>query len=141
ITARRAQIALVGHTGRAQLQELHDEWSATFGSTRLGRVLRGLEQGWSPQAEAVGASPGEWGVMRAGCVNSGVFREDDNKRLPSDLEPETRYEIQPGDLLMSRSSGSLVLIGSVAVVPESVRGRLLLCDKVYRLFPDAGWSP
>jgi len=78
--------------------------------------------------------------MRAGCVNGGVFREDDNKRLPDGLEPETRYEIRPGDLLMSRASGSLDLIGSVAVVPSSVRGRLLLCDKVYRLSPDVGWS-
>lgn len=82
----------------------------------------------------------KWGVMRAGCVNGGIFREDDNKRLPDGLASETRYEIRPGDLLMSRASGSLDLIGSVAVVPESVRGRLLLCDKVYRLFPYAGWN-
>lgn len=79
--------------------------------------------------------------MRAGCVNGGVFREDDNKRLPDRHEPETRYEIHSGDLLTSRASGSLDLIGSVAVVLESVRGRFLLCDKVYRLFPDTGWSP
>lgn len=140
IAARRSQIELLMNASRARLQDLQDEWSAKHGSTRLGRTLRGLEQGWSPQAEAVPAALDEWGVMRAGCVNGGVFREDDNKRLPDGLEPETRYEIRPGDLLMSRASGSLDLIGSVAVVPSSVRGRLLLCDKVYRLSPDVGWS-
>ena len=41
---------------------------------------------------------------------------------------------------MSRASGSLDLIGSVAVVPADVRRRLLLCDKIYRLFPDSGWT-
>jgi len=140
ISARRSQIELLKTASRARLQDLQDEWSEKHGWTRLSRALRGLEQGWSPQAEAVPAPFDEWGVMRAGCVNGGIFREDDNKRLPDGVEPKTRYEIRPGDLLMSRASGSLDLIGSVAVVPDSVRGRLLLCDKVYRLSPDDGWS-
>lgn len=140
ISARRSQIELLKKASRARLQDLQDEWSEKHGWTRLSRALRGLEQGWSPQAEAVPAPFDEWGVMRAGCVNGGIFREDDNKRLPDGVEPKTRYEIRPGDLLMSRASGSLDLIGNVAVVPDSVRGRLLLCDKVYRLSPDDGWS-
>lgn len=78
--------------------------------------------------------------MRAGCVNGGYFRPEDNKRLPDNLEPVVAYEIRKGDLLMSRASGSLDLIGSVAVVPADVRRRLLLCDKIYRLFPDSGWT-
>ncbi len=42
-------------------------------------------------------------------------------------------EIKPGDLLMSRASGSEDLIGSVALVPDGTRGRPLLSDKTYRL--------
>ena len=77
--------------------------------------------------------------MRSGCVNGGHFRPDDNKRLPEEIAPRTEYELHAGDLLMSRASGSLELIGSVAVVPEGVRDRLLLCDKIYRISPMDAW--
>ncbi len=141
IAARDEQRRLLTHSTVARLQELQDEWTEQFGRTRLGRVLSGLEQGWSPQAEATEAGPTEWGVMRAGCVNDGVFRERDNKRLPDGLEPRRHYELRSGDLLMSRASGSLDKIGNAAVVPEGVRSRLMLCDKVYRLTPAKGWDP
>lgn len=78
--------------------------------------------------------------MRAGCVNGGTFREEDNKHLPDHLTPRAEYEIKPGDLLMSRASGSLDLIGSIAVVPASVRPHLLLPDKIYRLIPGGNWT-
>lgn len=140
IAARREQMALAATQHISALQELFDDLAGQFGVLRLGHVLRGLEQGWSPQADSQSADPDEWGVMRAGCVNGGYFRPEDNKRLPDNLEPVVAYEIRKGDLLMSRASGSLDLIGSVAVVPADVRRRLLLCDKIYRLFPDSGWT-
>ncbi len=140
IAARQTQRHHVAQSTVARLQELQDEWTRRYGETRLGRVLVGLEQGWSPQAEATEAGPDEWGVMRAGCVNDGIFREHDNKRLPEGTEPQRKYELDRGDLLMSRASGSLDKIGSTAVVPAEVRSRLLLCDKVYRLRLAPGWE-
>jgi type I restriction enzyme S subunit len=98
----------------------------------LKRVLRGIEQGWSPECEARKADPDEWAVMKAGCVNYGVFDESDHKALPHNLEPDPKLEIRPGDLLMSRACGTPELVGSVALVP-SCRRRLILCDKLFRL--------
>lgn len=141
ITARRAQVSVTHTWAAAKFQELFEELIAEHGQGRLGYLIRGLEQGWSPQAESAPAGPQEWGVMRAGCVNGGVFRADDNKRLPKELEPQRQYEIRSGDLLMSRASGSLDLIGSVAMVPLGIRDRLLLCDKVYRITPLPEWLP
>jgi len=141
IVLRQGQRQLAARLVVARLQELQDRWIALYGEVRMAHALAGMEQGWSPQAEAGEAGPHEWGVIRAGCVNDGIFREHDNKRLPEGLEPQLRYALQPGDLLMSRASGSLDKIGSVAVVPEDVRGRLLLCDKIYRLVPARGWDP
>lgn len=138
--ARQEQLAMLKLQETAEIQAIFDASARRFGLIRLGYLLRRLEQGWSPQAEAQPANENEWGVMRSGCVNGGHFQASDNKRLPPTLEPVTRYEIRGGDLLMSRASGSLDLIGSVAVVPGDVRKRLLLCDKVYRLTPDLGWS-
>ncbi len=83
------------------------------------------------------ADSGEWGVLKAGCVNRGAFDENENKALPSDLRPRPALEIRAGDLLMSRASGSPELIGSVGLIPRC-RERLLLSDKLYRLQPKEG---
>lgn len=98
----------------------------------MRRVLLKIEQGWSPECLASPAEEGEWGVVKAGCVNGGVFNQLDNKTLPQHLAPPGEYEIQAGDLLMSRASGSPDLIGSAAFI-EHVRPRLLLSDKTFRL--------
>lgn len=98
---------------------------------QVRRVVRRIEQGWSPSCENRLAEPGEWGVLKVGCVNGGRFRSDEHKALPFDLRPDARLEIRPGDLLMSRAN-TRELVGSTAVVVES-RRRLLLCDKLYRI--------
>lgn len=104
---------------------------AHWGVERLKFHLAGIEQGWSPQCDNIEAGPEEWGVMRAGCVNGWDFDPTDNKRLPDDLDPLPEYEIQSGDVLMSRAN-TTSLLGSTALV-GAVRSRLLLCDKLYRL--------
>ncbi len=141
IAARRQQVSAFTRVREARLQQLHDELSGRFGEGRLGHLILGIEQGWSPQAEGTPAADHEWGVMRSGCLNGGWFRSKDNKRLPDRLEPRVEYELRANDLLMSRASGSLDLIGSVAVVPADVRPNLLLCDKIYRITPTEGWNP
>lgn len=99
--------------------------------TRLKFLLHGIEQGWSPQCDNYPAGPKDWGVMKTGCVNGDTFDENENKRLPDDLDARTEYEIHPGDFLMSRAN-TTALVGSAALVRQ-VRPRLLLCDKLYRL--------
>jgi len=112
---------------------------AHWGVKRIRHVVRRVEQGWSPDCENREADEEEWGVLKAGCVNRGIFVESEHKALPAGLEPIPGLEIGPGDLLMSRASGSRELVGSVAVVPKC-RPRLLLCDKVFRLHVDAETS-
>lgn len=115
-------------SGVEWLGEIPAHWEAR----RLRHVVSRIEQGWSPDCENRAAEADEWGVMKAGCVNGGVFDETDHKTLPNELDPPVSLEIRPGDLLMSRASGSRELVGSVAVV-ENCRPRLLLCDKLFRL--------
>lgn len=57
-----------------------------------------IEQGWSPQCDGRQAEPGEWGVLKVGCMNSGVYDESENKALPPELEPVRSYEIKVGDV-------------------------------------------
>ncbi len=102
---------------------------------RLKYRTRRIVQGWSPQCDNRPAAPGEWGVLKVGCMNSGTYDESENKALPADLEPAPELEVRPGDVLMSRSN-TLELVGMVGVVHQT-QGRILLCDKLYRIDFDA----
>lgn len=99
---------------------------------QLRRVLTGMEQGKSPECESRPADLNEWGVLKTGCVNNGAFNFNENKFLPEHIAPFSQFEVKNGDVLMSRASGSVDLIGSVAYV-NNPREKLLLSDKIFRL--------
>lgn len=103
----------------------------------LRRLIRKIEQGWSPECEAQPADEEGWGVLKAGCVNRGVFNPDENKTLPESLSPVSDYEVRLGDILMSRASGSPELVGSTALV-RNTRPRLMLSDKIFRIHLEPG---
>ena len=107
---------------------------------QIRRVVRRLEQGWSPDCIARPADDEEWGILKTGCVNGGVYRDAENKALPAEMEPRDEYEVRIGDVLMSRASGSPDLIGSVARV-AATRGKILLSDKIFRLLCEAIVDP
>ena len=116
-------------SGQAWLGEIPAHWQIL----RLKFLVDGIDQGSSPQCESSPAEADRWGVLKTGCVNGGIFRETENKALPDWVEPFIESEIQIGDILMSRASGSVELIGSVAIVQRQPAARLLLSDKIYRL--------
>ena len=116
-------------SGIAWLGKVPKHWRVM----RLRRFIESIEQGWSPECHNVPAADEEWGIVKAGCCNGGCFNPNENKSLPDSLNPIENLEIKGGDLLMSRASGSEELIGSVALVPDGIRRRLILSDKTYRL--------
>jgi type I restriction enzyme S subunit len=73
--------------------------------------------------------------MKVGCVNGDAFDPLENKALPIGVEPLTEYEISVNDILISRAN-TKELIGSAALVPEGIRPKLILCDKLFRLKQD-----
>lgn len=99
---------------------------------QVRHLIRYMEQGKSPECEARNIDDCEWGVLKTGCVNGGIYNQNEHKALPSHITPHTAYEVRAGDLLMSRASGSRHLIGAVAYVDET-QPRLLLSDKIFRL--------
>ncbi|HRP24328.1 hypothetical protein [Thauera sp.] len=115
-------------SGVAWLGEVPAHWRVCA----LRRAIAKIEQGWSPDCHARPAEAGEWGVLKAGCVNGGKYRPAENKALPSELLPDESYCVKVGDVLMSRASGSPDLVGSTALVRETP-GRLMLSDKIFRL--------
>lgn len=115
-------------SGVAWLGEVPAHWSVCT----LRRTLLRIEQGWSPECINRPSDGTEWGVLKTGCVNGGIFNAVENKALPETLEPVAALEVRDGDLLMSRASGSPKLVGSVAYISKPP-SRLMLSDKIFRL--------
>lgn len=132
IRLREEQVSNLLDRDEAWLTKEHERLADVYGSVQLRHLVSGIRQGWSPQAEDRLPEPTEWSVLKAGCVNGGIWRPMELKALPTGLAPRAEFTVAEGDLLVNRASGSLDLIGSAAVVRE-IRERVLLCDKVYRL--------
>lgn len=115
----------------------HEAFGADTGRwpvIRLKALLSRIDQGVSPQAENQLPSENEWGVLKAGCVNGGVFRPDQIKRLPDGFDVPESLSVANGDILVARASGSADLVGSTARVAD-FQGNAILSDKIFRLVP------
>lgn len=117
-------------------QALRAEWfnhlSSTYGLVAVRRLTTQIEQGWSPTCDSVPAEEDEWGVIRTSAVSSGTFLAENNKRLPKTTEPEIRWQLCDGDLLITRGSGSRQMVGRACVARVGSR-KLTLSDLVYRV--------
>ncbi|MFK8182791.1 MAG: restriction endonuclease subunit S [Phormidesmis sp.] len=116
-------------SGVEWLGEIPEHW----GVKRLKFLVFDIEGGASPQCHSYSPREGEWGVLKSGCVNGGVFNAQESKTLPKEISPTLELKVSKGDVLMSRASGSINLIGSVAIVEAQPRANLLLSDKTFRL--------
>ncbi|AZD98393.1 Type I restriction-modification system, specificity subunit S [Pseudomonas chlororaphis subsp. aureofaciens] len=119
-----------------QLKDSRVEWLGEvpvhWQVNRVKHFVNSFNQGWSPQCESFSVvSEDEWGVLKVGCVNGGIFNPEENKSLPTDLDPLPELGIRKGDLLISRAN-TRELVGSAAVALRDYPN-LLLCDKLYRL--------
>ena len=122
-------------TGVEWLGEVPAQWR----QAQLRHIVYRIEQGVSPEAYAELADDG-WGVLKAGCVNGGVFQDTQHKKLPAGFEIDPAIIVKEGDLLVCRASGSPDLVGSTAVVRQ-LRYHLILSDKTFRLIPSPHITP
>jgi len=104
-------------------------------------LLVGSDAGKSFKCEPRPAAPEEWGIIKVSAMTWGEFRAAENKALLDSTLVNPNYEVQPGDILVSRANtvehvGAPVLVGDV-------RPRLLLSDKSLRFTPgstvDRNW--
>jgi type I restriction enzyme S subunit len=112
--------------------DLPRSWSAVS----LRDIVRRIEAGKSVRAEGRSATPEEWGVIKVSAMSWGKFLENENKAITDPALVNPRYEIKPGDVLISRAN-TVELVGA-SVHVERTRPRLLLSDKSLRLVPRDG---
>ncbi len=97
----------------------------------LGDLLDDIEAGKSFKTPGRPAEPDEWGVIKVSAMTWGMFDENENKAVLDVDRINPRYQIERGDLLLSRANTS-ELVGAAVLVGDR-RDRLLLSDKSMRL--------
>ena len=112
------------------LRKIPNRWTRL----KIKHLVESLDQGISPQCESRQPNENEWGVLKVGCVNSGVFDPDESKALPSDIPPIESITLKQGDVLVSRAN-TKNLVGRAAMA-ERDYPRLMLSDKLYRFRVD-----
>jgi len=90
----------------------------------LRRLLKKIEQGWSPIADERTAEDHEWAVIKLNAVDAGSFRSEAHKALLTETTPDTRYEVRGGDVLLTRAN-TPDLVGDACLV-RAPRPRLML---------------
>lgn len=98
---------------------------------QIGKSFVSFGQGWSPRCENYPSQDDEWGVIKTTAIQANHFNPDENKKLPSQLEPKKQHELQNGDILLTRA-GPRVRVGVCCLV-KNVRKKLINCDKAYRM--------
>jgi type I restriction enzyme S subunit len=105
----------------------------------LASLVSRIEAGRSFGSTARAADEGEWGIVKVSAMTWGTFNETENKVVLDPSRVDERFEIRPGDLLVSRANTS-AYVGATVLV-GSCRPRLLLSDKSLRLLPHEGVDP
>ncbi|WP_236180917.1 restriction endonuclease subunit S [Pseudomonas mosselii] len=114
-------------TEEEKLYELPTGWTWT----RLGSQVVESGAGWSPSCEARPRNDDEWGILKVSAVSWGIYRPEENKALPPNLEARPEHEVAKGDFLVSRANTAELVARSVVV--EDSPNRLMLSDKIVRL--------
>lgn len=87
--------------------------------------------GWSPQCLPTKREGDSWGVLKVSAVTWDVYKPEENKELPTHLEPRPELEVKSNDFLISRAN-TADLVAKAVVVPEFSPKKLMMSDKIVR---------
>ena len=104
---------------------------STWQTPLFGRLLKGIEQGWSPVAAEGELEPDQWAVLTLSAVRRGLFNPSAIKPISQAADIPTAIQVADGDLLLTRSN-TRDRVGDVCIA-NAVRPKTLLCDLIYRL--------
>ena len=114
-------------SGIPWLGEIPAHWKVTL----LGRLLAGIEQGWSPVAAEGDLEDDQWAVLTLAAIDRGRFCDSAHKPIARSAKIPMRLELRDGDLLLTRSN-TRSRVGDVAIV-RNPRKRTIFSDLIYRL--------
>ena len=115
-------------SGIEWLGEIPEHWTIC----QFRRLIRKLEQGWSPVADNRPIEDGECGVVKLSAIKKGMFIPTEAKALSAEVAVDPRLRIHNGDVLFTRGN-TPDLLGDVAYVKGLNNEHLLFSDLVYRV--------
>lgn len=98
---------------------------------RLGDFVLFSEAGSSFKCVDRGVASNEWGVIKTSSVTSGFFVEEENKFYSVTKPQDISKQVNLGDFVFCRASGSRGLAGKSCIVGQVLKN-LLLSDKTIR---------
>lgn len=96
------------------------------------RLIKNLEQGWSPQADSKPPTGSQWGVTKLSAVKSGTFFPDQSKAMLEEHDPQNGLQVVKGDFLITRAN-TPSLVGDVCIVGDIEDKKIILCDLIYKI--------
>ena len=102
-------------------------------------IVSQYKAGKSFKCEERPAAGSEWGVLKTSAITSGSFLKSENKFFTTQEPADLKSQVQRGDFIFCRASGSKGLAGT-AVIVHSCDGNILLSDKTIRITLSGGVS-
>lgn len=100
-------------------------------SITLDDAISSIDAGWSPACLASERDDeSKWGVLKTTAVQTLRFLPNEHKELPASLDPRPQYQINVGDILITRA-GPKNRVGICCVV-DVAPPRLMISDKLIR---------
>jgi type I restriction enzyme S subunit len=104
---------------------------AHWESTTLDEAISTIDAGWSPAClPSARDDESKWGVLKTTAVQVLHFLPHEHKELPASLDPRPQYQIEVGDILITRA-GPKNRVGICCVV-DAAPPRLMISDKLIR---------
>ena len=102
-------------------------------TVQLRDVIGDLVVGWSPKCLNRPVGHGEWGILKLSAATSGRLKPSENKALPPKIKPRPELEVKRGDVLITRGSGLIRLVGATTFVADEPPRRMMICDLIFRV--------
>jgi type I restriction enzyme S subunit len=97
----------------------------------LDEAISTIDAGWSPAClPTARTDENKWGVLKTTAVQVLQFLPNEHKELPVSLDPRPQYQIELGDILITRA-GPKNRVGICCVV-DNAPAKLMISDKLIR---------
>lgn len=103
----------------------HWEWVS------LGDLVSIMDAGWSPACPPDPSPSNDvWGVLKTTAVQVMKYLEHENKALAQGKDPKPQYEVNAGDILITRAGPKNRV--AISCLVETTRPKLMISDKIIR---------
>jgi type I restriction enzyme, S subunit len=117
------------HVKPEKLKE--SSFPAHWASITLDDAISTIDAGWSPEClPSARDDESKWGILKTTSVQTLRFLPQEHKELPASLDPKPQFQIELGDILLTRA-GPKNRVGICCVV-DRAPPRLMISDKLIR---------